>query len=194
MAKEKSKYQGVRELTKHDENPYLAAIHPSMKSRTEILFDGNQAVIQRDTGEVTEDRLAIARIKWVESEQFVKVYTANISVFFELSKPAQRVCEYAIAVLSGTVGSDQVYLHPEDYISFCKKQKTKTGANKNSFNNGMRELAAKALIAKSSRPNLWYINPAVIFNGDRARFITEMRKRKKSKAEQLEREAQREHL
>ena len=42
------------------------------------------------------------------------------------------------------------------------------------------------LIAKANRPHQWFINPAVTFNGDRARFITEVRKKKKSKAVELE--------
>lgn len=179
--------KGIRELTSYKENPFLEAVEPSMRRRTEVLYDGKQAVIHRDTGEVQEDQLAVARIKWVEAEQFVKVYTANMAVFFDLSKPAQRVCEFMVDVMSKRqfMGQDQIPLYIDDYINFCQETNRK-GANKQSFNIGMRELATKALVAKSSRRDNWFINPAVIFNGDRARFITEVRKKRKSQAELAE--------
>lgn len=176
--------QPLKTLTAYEENPFLQAIEPAMKRRTEILYDGKQAVIHRDTGEVQEDQLAIARIKWVESEQFVKVYTANMAVFFDLNKPAQRVCEFMVDTISNPqfMGRDQIPLYYQSYVKFCE-QGDKKGSNKQSFNTGMRELATKALIAKSAMRDHWFINPAVIFNGDRARFITEVRKKRKSQAE-----------
>lgn len=181
----------IRDLKPHKENPFLAAIEPSMKRRTEILYDGKQAVIHRDTGEVQEDQLAVARIKWVESEQFVKVYTANMAVFFDLTKAGQRVCEFMVDIMSNSqfMGKDQIPLYVEEYIEFCLETNRK-GADKQAFNRGMRELATKSLIAKSARRDHWFINPAVIFNGDRARFITEVRRRKKSRAELAEDQGQ----
>lgn len=181
----------LKTLRAYEENPFLQAIEPSMKRRTEILYDGKQAVIHRDTGEVQEDRLAIARIKWVESEQFVKVYTANMAVFFDLNKPAQRVCEFMVDTISNPqfIGRDQIPLYYQSYVKFCE-QGDKKGSNKQSFNTGMRELATKALIAKSAMRDHWFINPAVIFNGDRARFITEVRKKRKSQADLAEKAGQ----
>lgn len=185
------KVGGLKELKTHKENPFLEAVQPSMKRKTEILYDGKQAVIHRETGEVQEDQLAIARIKWVEAEQFVKVYTANMAVFFDLTKPGQRVCEFMVDVMSQRkyIGQDEIPLYADLYVEFCKNTNRK-GANKQSFNTGMRELAAKALVARSALRDHWFINPAVVFNGDRARFITEVRKKRKSRAELAEDEGQ----
>ena len=180
-------YSRIADLTRYVENPFIIDIDPHMRRRTEILYDGKQAVVNIETGEVEDASLHIARIKWVEAEQFVKVYTANVSVFFELSRPAQRVCEFLVFVLSEreSIGTDRVFLYDDDYLEFWN-ERGGIGASKQTFNRGMRELAAKALIAKANRPHQWFINPAVIFNGDRARFITEVRKKKKSKAAELE--------
>lgn len=178
---------GVRKLKTYTDNPFTDLIEPNIKKRTEILYDGKQAVINRETREITEDSLAIARVKWVESDQFVKLYTANVSIFFELTKSAQRVCEFVIHLvgLSGSINNDRITLFYEDYKEFFEEL-GRAGGSPNTFNRGIRELAGKALIAKANRPNQWYINPAVMFNGDRARFITEVRKKKQTHQEQLE--------
>ena len=152
----------VRGLKQYEENPFVQAIGPSMKRRTEILYDGKQAVIHRDTGEVQEDQLAIARIKWVESEQFVKVYTANMAVFFDLNKPAQRVCEFLVDTISNPqfIGRDQIPLYYQSYVKFCEKTQKSSGHSAPTFNRGIRELATKALIAKSAMRDHWFINKA----------------------------------
>jgi hypothetical protein len=37
----------------------------------------------------------------------------------------------------------------------------------------LAELIGNEIIAMSDKPNIWYINPSVIFNGDRIAFIKE---------------------
>lgn len=192
VADSQSKPKGVRQLEAYSENPFIKDMgHISKRKRTEVLYDGKQAVIQRDTGQVQEDQLAIARIKWVEAEQFIKVYTANVAVFFDLSKGGQRVCEFLVSQMGEgqSINSDRLVLYYEDYKEFCKA-KDSAGLSQNTFNRGLRELADKALIAKANRQNQWFINPAVMFNGDRARFITEVRRKKKSQAQIAEEHGQ----
>lgn len=54
----------------------------------------------------------------------------------------------------------------------------------------MAELTEKKFVAPSTDMNLWFINPAIFFNGDRIRFVTELRRRKVSAQERLEAEGQ----
>ncbi|HAU3137327.1 hypothetical protein [Salmonella enterica] len=46
------------------------------------------------------------------------------------------------------------------------------------FYRGIKELIDKKIIAKSNERNWYFINPSVIFNGVRARFATEIIKKK----------------
>jgi predicted RecB family endonuclease len=46
------------------------------------------------------------------------------------------------------------------------------------FYRGIKELIEKKIIAKSVDKIVFYINPAIFFNGDRARFVTEVIKKK----------------
>ena len=69
---------------------------------------------------------------------------------------------------------DTVYLN----VSVAEQYFISTDQNpisKASYYNAMRELIQKGFIAESTNPNLYWINPALFFNGDRVRFVKEYR-------------------
>ena len=51
---------------------------------------------------------------------------------------------------------------------------------------GIKELIEKRIIAKTNEKNWYFINPAIVFNGDRARFVSEIIKKKEAMEEQPE--------
>lgn len=168
----------VKDLPEFAENPFLDGVGYNTRKKTEVLYDGKQAVIRTDTGEVVEDHLAVARIRQVDSDQFVKLYLENLWLFFELGKPAQRVAEFVLhQVGRRAIGRGEVLLLFAEYEKYFEGR---TGGNRTMYMRGQQELAQKNLIAKSPIANVWWINPAVMFNGDRARFITEIRRTKKA--------------
>lgn len=168
----------IRDMVTYEDNPFLDGVGYNRRKKTEVLYDGQQAVIRTDTGEVLEDHLSVARVRLVDQEQFVKVYIANLWLIFELGKPAQRVAEFVLhQVARRAMDKGEVLLIYGEYERYFKDR---GGISRPTYMRGLQELAQKNLIARSSVPNVWWINPAVIFNGDRARFITEIRKTKKS--------------
>ena len=174
----------LRELKTFTENPFLDGVGYNTRRRTEILFDGKQAVISSETGEVLEDSLAVARVKHVDADQFVKLYTQHLWVFFDLGKAAQRVAEFVLRqVGTRAIGRGEVLLTFQEYEAYYADR---TGGTRPTFMRGLQELAAKNVIAKSPVAGVWWINPALCFNGDRARFITEIRRKKVSKQAALE--------
>lgn len=174
----------LRELRTFPENPFLDGVGYNTRKRTEILFDGKQAVISSETGEVLEDSLAVARVKHVDADQFVKLYTQHLWVFFDLGKAAQRVAEFVLKqVGTRAIGRGEVLLTFQEYETYYK---SRTGGTRPTFMRGLQELAAKNVIAKSPVSHVWWINPALCFNGDRARFITEIRRKKVNKQAALE--------
>lgn len=54
------------------------------------------------------------------------------------------------------------------------------------FYRGIKELIEKRIIAKTNEKNWYFINPAIVFNGDRARFVSEIIKKKETMEEQTE--------
>lgn len=183
----KEKATRLPELPVFRENPFLDGVGYNQKRRTEVLYDGHQAVIHNETGEVLEDHLSVARVRMVDADQFVKVYLANLHVFFDLGRPAQRVAEFVFhQVGHRALGRGEVLLTFWEYEEYFAGR---SGGTRPTWQRGLQELAAKNLIAKSPAANVWWINPAVMFNGDRARFITEIRRTKKggpSQTQQLE--------
>lgn len=175
----------IRDLHIHTENPFLDGVGYNQKRKTEILYDGKQAVINSETGELVEDHLSIARVRFVDGDQFVKLYLQNLWVFFDLGKAAQRVAEFVLhQVGHRAIGRGEILLTYSEYEAYFIER---TGGTRPTFMRGLQELAQKNLIARSATQNVWFINPAVMFNGDRARFITEIRKKQKStSAEALE--------
>jgi hypothetical protein len=67
----------------------------------------------------------------------------------------------------------QIYLNIHKLVEYAEWTNT-TQAYK-----GLGELIANSIIAPSCQPNIWFINPNVIFNGDRIAFIREFRMKEK---------------
>ena len=85
---------------------------------------------------------------------------------------------------------DQVYI-TEKTISDTLKENGLTAPSSATYYRVIDELIAKGFIAPSTNTPLFFINPAIFFNGDRVRFVTEIRRKKRATAqERLEKEGQ----
>lgn len=73
--------------------------------------------------------------------------------------------------------SDQVFLNAASVESYFTKKGRKP-PSRATFTRALDELVRKGFVAYSDRPGLFYINPAIFFNGDRARFVTEFRRKR----------------
>lgn len=179
----------LKDLQRYEENPFVDNLGSlSMAKKQEYLYQNGRVVVNTDTGEV-EDVLGVARVRFVEDEEFVKVYRAQLQAWFELAAAGQRVAEFVLHQMSfRAIGKGEVMLTFYDYKKHFEGRK---GGSKSTYMRGLQELADKGIVARARRSDdLWYINPSMAFNGDRARFVTEFRRKKKSTQEQLEDEGQ----
>lgn len=176
---------------KYAENPFASedGFRVPLTKKSEVIETDGPASIS-----VGEEQIAVAqirRIKTVDSDPFVKLFVAELDRFFELTPSALRV----VTVLIQSIGNirigdgDQVYINEATIADKMKEygMKPPSGAT---YYRAMEELIAKGFIAPSTKTGLFYINPAIFFNGDRVRFITEIRKKRTSKREQLEAQGQ----
>ena len=134
---------------------------------------GGKAIIDTTTGEV-EDVAEIVSVHRVDNEQFVKIFTSNLKQFFNLKPTTYRMVQVLLHQLGRARDRDTVYLN----VSVAEQYFISTDQNpisKASYYNAMRELIKKGFIAESTNPNLYWINPALFFNGDRVRFVKEYR-------------------
>jgi len=65
-----------------------------------------------------------------------------------------------------------VYIFLPELLDFSQWTSNKQGYT------ALKELVKAGIIALSTRPGYWFINPAIVFNGDRLLFVQEFKKKK----------------
>ena len=110
----------------------------------------------------------------VDNEQFVKIFTSNLKQFFNLKPTTYRMVQVLLHQLGRARDRDTVYLNvsvAEQYLSLP----IRTRFQKHPITTPCANSSKKGFIAESTNPNLYWINPALFFNGDRVRFVKEYR-------------------
>lgn len=155
-------------------NPFWDEVQMKTTRKRIGLKDDAKVITNLKTGE-REGVAELTKVYEVDAEQFVKVFIRHLTAFFDTSKNAQKLFEFALHEVSKTIGKDRVYLHPKDADRYHKATRGK-GFSQASFYRAMDELTQTKILARCDTQWMFFINPSVFFNGDRARFVTEMRK------------------
>ena len=152
------KQVSFRDLPVYDHNPFIESILDLKIKKKTVSISRNPEAAINERGEYIGDKYMIVKKK-VDKEEFVKVFKDQLTIIFELSKTAQKMLTYFIKVLGIN----------KDFVVFDKeKARLYSGLNsKASMYAGMSELIQKQVIAKSNLTQIYFINPAILFNGDR---------------------------
>lgn len=174
MAKE---YKKIKEFKAFDENPFMEKAINDIRvvKKTQIIRPKDSSEIQQivsEEGEVT-GYSAFMRFVEVDEDKFAKVYLSQFASFWELSKPAIRVFGYVLSVLKPK--QDAFIFIMEDCLEY-----TKYSTDKSVFE-GLSQLIECGIIARSNKHFKYFINPLVVFNGDRVAFTKMYVKKKKEK-------------
>lgn len=165
--------EGQKELW--PDNPFWFGIEiETRKKRTKYESENQKMLVNVGTG-VKEGLAEISQVYEVDSEAFVKVFTRFMHVFFDTSKNAQRLFEVVLWKVGSDKEKDVIYLHAKEADKYHKANRS-TGYSPASFYRAIDELISKGIIARSTLPHMFWINPAIFWNGDRLRFITELRR------------------
>lgn len=184
----KAKYNTSVLQTKYEESPFIqdGRFQVPIRNRSEKLDTaGPLALMDTKTGEL-QDVAEVRRVRTVDSERFVKLFVGQLHAFFDLKPGTVKLMTALIDEISQTryMNGDQIYLNYNSVKKYFEKHGAKPPA-RTTFLTALAELVEKGFVAPSTDTNLYFINPAIFFNGDRIRFVTEIR-RKKSKREALE--------
>ena len=158
-------------VTAYPENPFWQKTE--IKIGTKMIRVAGGMHISDEGESVTHSSVHI--IKEVDENEFLKVYTKNIRAIFDLKPTAQRVLQYLMAELQKTPNADAIYLAwvgAEEYFS-----EHNLGVSRASFQRALKELLEKGFIAESTKPNMFWFNPNLFFNGDRMTFVHEYRRK-----------------
>ena len=175
---------------KNEENPFMKQaiegienhIVKKYKSSTGSDKKGVVAVADTETGEVFKTSF-IRQIE-VDEDQFAKLYLSNFAAFFDLSTAAIRVFGYILTCMKPK--NDMVLFFIDKCQEYAKYKSRET------IYKALAELVTAEIIARGPADNLWFINPLIVFNGDRVTFAkTYVRKKTlaaKKKAEEEKRQ------
>jgi len=175
-----NEYKPLKKYERHDENPYLFDMEESVQIRRkrEMMYPVNSEVVHyvvnQNTGEI-DGYSAFMRISEVDEQQFVKIFTRELRALWDLSKVAGRVFTYIMQCMR--MNQDTIYFDVEECMEYTGYK------SRRSIINGMSELIEHGIIARSTKSNIYFINPAVVFNGNRVTFAKTYMKKQRHKEE-----------
>lgn len=159
---------------KYANNPFLRDVVATLgDKRVAVSMKANLAEYDNDTGQYARIPGQITKMISADRESFVKLYTAQIDAFFELQKPARAVVKYLISVHQKEANRHLVFLHPS------QAEADGYPISRATWFRGISELIDRKIIAPSTLVNGYFLNPSIFFNGDRTRFVVEVRKIRK---------------
>jgi hypothetical protein len=168
----------VSEAVKYKINPFIAdgVFQIDKGKKTIIAGTTKQVLVDSETGSV-EGITLLHKYKEIDKEVFVKLFVGEIQSLFELSKTGLKVFGYILQTLRINEGT--IYLNILEVMKYCGYK------SKIQCYRGLGELLSNKIIAMSDQPNLWFINPKIVFNGDRIAFVKEYRLKEVKKVKQL---------
>ena len=175
----------ITEFKNNRENPFLEDAveqvnNNIVKKYKTATKTGEKAILQAfdsSTGEVLGHTQFIRQIE-VDEEQFAKFYLSNFSVFFDLKPQAIKVFGYILTQLIPS--KDEFMFFHEDCLEFTGYK------SQTSVRIGLTSLLQNKIIARGRTDILYFINPMVVFNGNRITFAKTYVKKKKTKPKEVD--------
>lgn len=163
---EKNEAPSLKKVARFKKNPFMESLMVKTKSKRLTVAAGSKLIGRNGEQSLT----TIAQFISVDESQFVKVFLKDLAIWFDLSRPAIKTLGVIMWAMKESIGKDIISLDFHDVEEGGFKM------SKYTFFRGISELIDNGVIARHIRPSLYFINPAIIFNGDRVRFVREYRK------------------
>ncbi len=164
---------------KHRVNPFtenLVITTTSKQVKVSPFGKNDNVLVNQDTGEVKGTH--VVTYKQVDDTEFVKMFTGNIALAFDLTAAGTKALWITMHALQKAIQKDSVYLDEQTLEEFLEDNPSKK-CSKNTLYRGITELLKAKIIAKSTRSGVYFINPSFTFNGDRVAFTTALIRKKK---------------
>ena len=165
------------QVARYKENPFVQDMDVPVANksiRVGRLGRDEHILVNSATGEVQGTH--VVTYKRVDAEQFVKLFTANIALTFELKAAGIKALSVLMWAVQGkSQAKDLVPLDKyilDDFLAAHGDRNPPLKLSPPTFLRGLAELEAAKIIAKNIRPGWYFINPNFVFNGDRIAFTT----------------------
>lgn len=172
-------------VRRYEKNPFIEnMVIPVRNKQVKLsrLGKDDNVLLNQVTGE--EQGTHLTTYRKVDEEQFVKLFTQNIALTFDLNSAGIKAFTVLIwAVQHGAISKDQVdldHLTLEDFLAAHPDRKLSQATMKR----GLRDLEKAQILARTLRKGRYFINPNFVFNGDRIAFTTLLEKKAAHEEEQ----------
>ena len=174
---------------RYKENPFLKDMLIPVGNKNisfSALGKDENILVNQSTGEVTGTHV-VAR-KRVDTTKFVKTFADYVAFTFELTRAGNKALRVVMwALQHKCINKDTVVLDKYTHEEFLetwgfsedekaernkKKSEQKPALSYPTFARGLGELERAKIIAKTMRTGFYFINPNLMFNGDRIAFTT----------------------
>lgn len=126
----------------------------------------------------------IGKIEEVDTEEFVKLYTKNIGMLFDLSPRGQKALIAVFCAVQSAPGQAHIFLPYHYAVEYYQNLGIQKVPSRATFSHGITDLINMSFIAAHYGGDGWYwINPALVFNGNRIQFVTEYKLKSKKALE-----------
>lgn len=183
------KVKESKPIVRYESNPFIEnMVVPIRGQKVQLskLGKDDNVLVNQTTGEVQGTH--ITTYKRVDAEQFVKLFTANIALTFDLKAAGIKAFNVLVWMLQNrSISKDLVPLDKfalDDFLNAHDDRAPKIKLSQPTFWRGLAELEAAQIIAKHLRQGWYFINPNFVFNGDRIAFTTVIESNKRKEKQQ----------
>lgn len=175
----------------YSENPSIEMAMINTKKGVRAVFakDSETEISVTHGDDMKSVALDFSRKCVIDKDKFIKLYIHSFPVLADLKNSTKLLFQYILSSLSHESNQDRLYIAYKDYQEKAKRNPIFPSISQPTFSRCMKELLELEILFKSTLPNLYFINIAYVFNGDRLRFLTEYQlKKDREEAEQGESE------
>ena len=164
-------------LTRYDKNPFLEEMvisRGSKQVKVSAFGKDDNILMNQSTGEVHGTH--VVTYKQVDEEEFVKLFTANIALTFDLKAAGIKAFNVVMWVVQHKAIERDLIMIDKYTLEEFNQCHSKT-LSEATLKRGLRELEQGQIIARQTRRGWYYINPNFMFNGNRIAFTTAIEKK-----------------
>ena len=138
-----------------------------MRGRKKNYVIASEAMTLSDRSGQVQGTVQHSITRIVDDTSFVKVFADGIAGMYDLDRAGSKVFRFLFDEVQKNPNQDRMHLYFMDALEEPWK------IPKTTFFKGMAELLEKGFLAKSANPNMFFLNPSMMWNGDRFRFVQE---------------------
>lgn len=169
MKKNENENRKLSEFPSNSENPFmkqaLVKLGESLITKKVLGSNKDEGAILKavdGSGQILGNTVFM-RNRTVDQEHFTKFFDAGFKAFFDLKPASIKVFHYILSLLKPD---------SDEFVFFVDECKEATKCSVASIYRSLTELCNAEIIARGKSDVFYYINPMVVFNGDRVTFAT----------------------